>query len=107
MSKTNYTGHHSTNMPDGKTLVDWITPTVDDECRFYGVEPPNKEQMAVVISALRMHKVMAHAAQYDFSETWKPNEKTKYWPMESSVGRYFRDAARVVLDEHKLKESES
>lgn len=93
------TGHRNPMMPGGKSLVDWITPTVMDECRFYGVDIPSERQMAVVISALRMHTIMEHAAHYDQSELGKPDEITKYWPIESSIGRYLRDAARVTLDE--------
>jgi hypothetical protein len=94
-----HTGHKNAKMPDGKTLVEWITPTVQDECRFFKVDMPSPEQMAVVISAIRMHTIIVHAAQYDNSELGKPDQVTKYWPMESSVGRYFRDAARVTLEE--------
>lgn len=97
MSKQ-YTGHKQTNMPDGKTLIEWITPTVEDECRFYKVEMPTPKQMAVVASALRMHTIMMHAAEYDYSELGKPDEVTKYWPMQSSIGRYLRDASRVTLE---------
>ncbi|HRJ06903.1 MAG TPA: hypothetical protein PK911_05150 [Candidatus Saccharibacteria bacterium] len=93
-----YTGHKDTNMPDGQTLVEWITPTVKDEARQFGVDMPTPKQMALVISALRMHTIMTQAAAYDFSELGKPDEVTKFWPTESSIGRYFRDAARVTLD---------
>ena len=95
---TTYTGHKNPLMSDGKTLVEWITETVKDECKFFGVEMPTDKQMAVVISALRMHTIMMHAADYDFSELSKPDEITTYWTIESSIGRYFRDAARVTLD---------
>ena len=94
-----YTGHKNSLMSDGKTLVEWITPTVEDECRFHKVDMPTPKQMAVVISAMRMHTIIMHAAGYDQSELGKPDEVTKYWPMESSIGRYFRDAARVTLEE--------
>ena len=93
-----YTGHKKTNMPGGKTLVEWITDTVKDECKRYSVDVPTDKQMAVVISALRMHTIMMTAAKYDFSELGKPNEVTKYWPIESSIGRYFRDASLEVLE---------
>lgn len=98
-----YTGHKNPKMPDGKTLVEWITQTVEDECRFYKVPMPTPEQMAVVISAIRMHHIMMHAAEYDYSELGKPEIKTEYWPMQSSIGRYFRDAARVTLDAHVMR----
>lgn len=102
-----YTGHKQTNMPDGKTLVDWITPTVDDECRFYGVKPPSKEQMAVVISAIRMHTIIMHAAQYDYSQLGHPDKIDEHWPIQSSIGRYFRDASRITLDEYRLQQEKN
>lgn len=93
-----YTGHKDPKMPDGKTLVEWITETVKDECRFYKVEMPSPKQIAVVISAIRMHTIMMHAAEYDYSETGSRDKVTEFWKTESSIGRYFRDAARVTLD---------
>lgn len=104
MSKI-HTGHHNPKMLDGKTLVEWIAPTVKDECSFFKVPVPTPEQMAVVISAIRMHTIIMHAADYDTSELGEPGEVTEFWPMQSSIGRYFRDAARVTLDEHLLKEN--
>lgn len=93
-----YTGHKDTRMSDGQDLVDWITPTVKDEARLFGVDMPSPKQMALVISALRMHTIMVHASDYDQSELGKPKERTTFYPIESSIGRYFRDAARVTLD---------
>lgn len=101
-----YTGHKNRTMPDGKTLVEWITPTVEDECRFYGVDMPTPEQMAVVVSALRIHTIIMHAADYDTGELGKPDEVTQYWPKESSISRYFRDAARLTLEANQLPHEE-
>lgn len=91
------TGHKDIRMPGGKSLVEWITPTIRDECRHYEVETPTDRQIAIVISAMRMHTIIVHAANYDRSELGKPSEVTSYWPVESSIGRYFRDAASAVL----------
>lgn len=96
-SPMNDTGHKKLPI-GGKTLVEWITPTVKDECRLYKVPMPTDKQMAVVISALRAHTIIMHAAEYDKSNLHKPNEVDSYWPMQSSIGRYFRDAARETLD---------
>jgi len=93
-----YTGHKQTKMSDGKTLVEWITPTVKDESNFYKVPMPTPEQMALVISAMRMHTIIMHAANYDTSVLGKPDEIDTLWPMQGSIGRYFRDAARDTLD---------
>ena len=101
-----YTGHKDTKMQDGQTLVQWVRPTIKDECRFFGVPEPTDEQVAVVISSLRMQTLIMQAASYDFSELGKPDEVTKYWPIESSIGRYFRDAARETLDNYTLQQGQ-
>ena len=93
-----YTGHKNTKMPDGKTLIEWLRPTVKEECRFYGVAGLTDEQIAIVVSSMRMHHLIMHAAEYDYSELHDRDKKTEYWPMQSSIGRYFRDAARDTLD---------
>lgn len=98
-----YTGHKNTKMPDGKTLVEWITPTVLEECRHYGVETPTYKQMAAIISALRMHTIIVHASQYDFSDTGKPDTPTEFYPIQSSIGRYFRDAVRETLEDKSIE----
>lgn len=99
-----YTGHKNRRMPDGRTLVEWLREGVKNECQFFGVPMPTDEQIAVVASQMRMHHLIEHAAGYDTSELGKPDEVTKYWPMESSVGRFFRDAAAVTLDEINIGE---
>lgn len=98
----NKTGHHNRKMPDGQTIVEWARPVVQDEARYYGVEMPSDEQIAVVIRALRMHHLMTHAAGYDQSELHSPGEITKYWPIESSIGRFLRDAPLELLDQINL-----
>lgn len=99
-----YTGHKNTKMPNGKTIVEWLRPTIKDECRFYSVPEMTDEQIAVVVSSMRMHHLMMHAADYDFSELQKPDTPTEYWPLQSSIGRFFRDAARVTLDRINIGE---
>lgn len=93
-----YTGHRQTKMADGKTLVEWIKPILEDEAVRYEVSMPTDKQIALVISAVRMHTIIMHAGNYDFSELGKTQEVTKFWPVESSIGRYFRDAARETLE---------
>jgi len=92
------TGHREVLMPDGQTITQWLQPVIKDESRRFGVDMPTDKQIALVVSALRMHTVMEHAALYDRSELGKPGEETKYWPIESSIGRYFRDASREILE---------
>lgn len=93
------TGHKDTKMSDGKTLIEWIKSMIQDECYYYKVDMPTDKQIAVVIRALRMHTIIMHAAEYDYSELGKPDEVTKFLPTQSSIGRYFRDAPLAVLEE--------
>lgn len=91
-----YTGHRETRIHT-RELVDFITPAVEDESRYYGVSMPTKKQMALVISALRNHTIIMHAANYDRSELGSPDKLSEYMPTETSIGRYFRDAAEQTL----------
>lgn len=97
-----YTGHKQL-LINGQNIVQHIWPTMEQESQFYGVPLPTVEQTALVISAMRMHHTMMHAADYDVSELGKPDEVTKFWPMQSSIGRYFRDSAGDILRDHQLK----
>jgi hypothetical protein len=99
--KKPYLGHKQTRMPGGQTLVEWVRDTVTDECRYYGVPPLTDKQIAVVISSMRMHTIMMHAATYDTSDLHHPDKVDPNWPMQSSIGRYFRDAGRETLDGEK------
>lgn len=102
-----YTGHKTRTMPDGQNIVDYIMPTLIQESRFYGGIPlPSREQVALVIRALRMHPLLEYASKYDYSELSKPDEITKFFPTISSIGRFFRDAPLGVLDEFEMKERE-
>lgn len=94
-----YTGHKTKLMDNGQNIVDWVMPTIIQESRFYGKIPlPSREQVALVIRALRMHHLLEYASKYDFSELFKPDEPTKFFPTISSIGRFFRDAPLEVLD---------
>ena len=94
-----YTGHKTRTMPDGQNIVDWIMPTIIQESQFYGgIALPSREQVALVIRAMRMHPLLDYASKYDYSELSKPDEITKFFPTISSIGRFFRDAPLGVLD---------
>lgn len=97
-----YTGHKK-RLINGKNIVQHIWPTMEQESQFYEVPLPTPEQTALVISAMRMHHTMMHAADYDFSELGRPDKKQEYWPIQSSIGRFFRDSAGDILHEHQLK----
>lgn len=95
-----YTGH-KTRTINGQNIVDYIMPTLIQESRIFGNTPipiPSREQIALVIRAMRMHQLLDYASQYDFSELGKPDEVTRFWPTISSIGRFFRDAPQEVLD---------
>jgi len=98
------TGHKNRRMPSGETIIEWVRPTVQDEARFYGVPMPSDEQIAIVLRSARMHHLMTHAAGYDKSELHSPGEVTKYWPIESSIGRFLRDAPLELLDQINIGE---
>ena len=91
------TGHKSLRF-DGKTITQRIEHTMRQESQMYGVPMPTEKQMALVISALRMHPDMVHASQYDFSEPGAPDTPTDFYPIQSSIGRYYRDAAYEILN---------
>lgn len=103
--KKQYTGHKNRKMPDGKTIIEWLKPTIREEIKFYGgIEMPTDEQIAVVVRSMRMHHLMEHAAGYDQSELHSPDQITKYWPIESSIGRFLRDAPLETLDKINIGE---
>lgn len=99
-----YTGHKNKIMDNGQNIVDWVMPTLIQESRFYGGIPlPSREQVALVIRALRMHPLLEYASKYDYSELFKPDEPTKFFPTISSIGRFFRDAPLEVLDKYVME----
>ena len=62
-----YAGHKNKTMPDGQDIVDYIMPTIIQESRLYGGIPlPSREQIALVIRAMRTHPLLEYAAKYDF-----------------------------------------
>ena len=102
-----YTGHKTKLMDNGQNIVDWVMPTIIQESRFYGKIPlPSREQIALVIRALRMHHLLEYASKYDFSELSKPDEVTKFFPTISSIGRFCRDAPLEGLDEYKMNKED-
>ena len=99
-----YTGHRTKLMNNGQNIVDWIMSTIIQESQFYGGVPlPSREQIALVIRALRMHPLLDYASEYDYSELSNPDEITRFWPTISSIGRFFRDAPLEVLEKYELE----
>lgn len=96
-----YAGHKNKTMPDGQNIVDYIMSTIIQESRLYGGIPlPSREQIALVIRAMRTHPLLEYAAKYDFSELSKSDEVTGFWPTILSIDSFFRDAPLEVLDVH-------
>ena len=99
-----YTGHKKKEMGNGQNIVDWVMPTIIQESQFYGRIPiPSREQIALVIRALRMHPLLEYASKYDYSELFKPDEITDFFPTISSIGRFFRDAPQEILDKYAIE----
>ena len=99
-----YTGHKNKTMDNGQNIVDWVMPTIIQESQFYGgISLPSREQIALVIRALRMHPLLDYASKYDYSELSKPDEITKFFPTISSIGRFFRDAPQEILDKYAME----
>lgn len=97
-------GHRCETMPNGKDIVDYIMPTIFQESQLYGgIKLPSKEQVALVISALRMLSLLEYASKYDFSMLGHPDQATKFHPTELSIGRFFRDASMKVLNEYAIE----
>lgn len=92
-------GHFETKIA-GWTLYEALGDTMRDEARHFNVDMPTEKQTALVVSALRMHGIMAHASSYDQRENYPYQDKrTGFYPIETSIGRWMRDAAREVLED--------
>ena len=96
MAKT-YTGHRE-RLIGGENIAKHLWPTMIDESIRYDVPMPTDKQIALVVSALRMHGTMVHAGSYDRSELGHIDKLTDFYPIESSIGRFFRDSAIDVLE---------
>lgn len=94
--KKEYTGHKKI-LIDGKNIAEHLRGTIDDECRRFIVDRPTDAQIAVVVSALRMHHTLVYASQYDFSELHERDKPTDFYPIQSSIGRFFRDSGGDIL----------
>lgn len=100
-----YTGHKST-LINKKNIANHILPTMVQEAQLYGVELPRPEQVALVVSALRMHHTLVYASEYDFSELHDRKVKTDFYPIQSSIGRFFRDSGGEMLREFEWSKND-
>lgn len=102
-----YVGHKTKTMPNKQNIVDYIMPTLIQDSSLFGNIPlPSREQIALVIRAMRMHPLLEYASGYDYSELSNPDEITKFFPTISSIGRFFRDAPLEILDKYELEKNE-
>ena len=94
-------------MERGQNIVDWIMPTIIQESQFYGGIPlPSREQIALVIRAMRMPHLLEYSSNYDFPKPQESDDIIKFFPAISSIGRFFRDAPLEVLDEYKMEQGD-
>lgn len=91
-----YTGHKEL-LINKQNIVQHLKSSMKQDADFYKVEMPSDKQIALVVSALRMHHTLVHASEYDYSELHNREEKTTFYPIQSSIGRYFRDSASEIL----------
>ena len=93
-----YTGHKNKHMINGANIVDWVMYQIIQESKLYGGIPiPSREQVALVIRALRMPHLLEYASNYDFPKLREPDDIIKSFSAISSIGRFFRDAPLEVL----------
>ena len=103
-----YTGHKNKHMINGANIVDWVMCQIIQESKLYGGIPiPSREQVALVIRAMRMPHLLEYSSNYDFPKPQEADDIIKFFPAISSIGRFFRDAPLEVLDEYKMEQGES
>ena len=93
-----YTGHKQTKV-GGRNIADWMQATMQQESQLYNIPMPTPQQIGLVMSGLRMHTIMVHASDYDTSELHQQDKVTDFYPIQSSIGRWLRDAGRELMDE--------
>lgn len=93
-----YTGHKQTYI-GGLSIPEQLQYTLKQEAELHNIPMPTDKQIGLVMSALRMHNIMVHASNYDRSELGKPGQVTDFYPIESSIGRWLRDAGRKLMEE--------
>lgn len=87
------TGKHGPQVPlGGKTenASDRIMRSLDNR-RYPKVQRPTRKQVAMVLHALADHTAIMEMTRFDRLEHNGSNkgEETKYWPTETSIGRWF------------------
>lgn len=87
-------------MVSGKPAAERLMKALDN--RLTGEPKPNKNQVAMVLHALADHTAIMQMVNYDMRDTY-PNrdQKTKYWPTETSIGRWFHAVGSELEDNTK------
>ena len=90
-------GHFSTTF-NGINAFDNMRNTLQQEAELFNIDMPTPQQVGLVMSALRMHQIVVHASNYDRRELHHPDKLTEFYPVESSIGRWLRDAGRELME---------
>jgi hypothetical protein len=77
----------------GENAADRIMKALDN--RLTGEPKPTRKQVGMVLNALADHTAIMEMCQLDRLEHIGSNkgQETKYWPTETSIGRWFHAVA--------------
>ena len=84
----------------GENAGDRIMRNLDN--RITGEPKPTKKQVAMVLHALADHTAICVMVKYDrmgkAQQGEDPTKETKFWPTETSIGRWFHDVGHELED---------
>lgn len=90
----------STPMVGNESAADRLLRSLDN--RRDGTPKPTPAQVAMVMRALADHTAIMQMVRYDRmgkeQQGEKSNEETKWWPTETSIGRWFHGVADQLED---------
>lgn len=82
----------------GQRFVDHVKVAIANECRYRGIPMLDDMQIGVVITSLRNHSYTSLMTRYDRRKLGDPTKVSNFYPIESSVGRFLRDAGNELID---------
>lgn len=85
----------------GQRFVDHVKEAIKNECGYRGIPMLDDIQIGVVITSLRNHSYTVLMTRYDRRERFDLDKVTDFYPIESSVGRFLRDAGNELIDRHE------
>lgn len=91
----------------GQHFVDHVKVAIKNECRYRGIPMLDDMQIGVVITSLRNHSYAMLMTRYDRRERFDLTKVTDFYPIESSVGRFLRDAGNELIDRAEAAKSVS